>query len=118
MGNLSAHFSRHEFACPCGCGFDTVDAELLITLEALRDYLGAAITVNSGARCLQHNTLIGGADDSQHMVCKAADISVRAVSPIKVAYTLEAHYPDTYGIGRYHTFTHLDVRAKKARWEG
>jgi hypothetical protein len=29
MGDLSENFSRREFECSCGCGMDTVDAQLL-----------------------------------------------------------------------------------------
>ena len=37
MGTVSKNFSRSEFACKCGCGFDAVDVDLLAGLQALRD---------------------------------------------------------------------------------
>ena len=33
MGDLTSNLSRHEFACECGCGFDTVDFELVTVIQ-------------------------------------------------------------------------------------
>ena len=43
MGDLSENFSRHEFACKCGCGNDTVDAELIRVLQSVRARFGKPI---------------------------------------------------------------------------
>ncbi|MBR4870280.1 MAG: hypothetical protein IKU12_05825 [Oscillospiraceae bacterium] len=48
----------------------------------------------------------------------AADITVRGVTPEKVAREARAHLGDTGGVGRYKTFTHVDVRAKRSDWTG
>lgn len=114
---LSTHFSRREFACKCGCGFNVVDAELLYVLEALRDYFAAPISITSGARCVKHNAAEGGASSSKHLLGIAADIKIQGVSPDAVADWLEKTFPDCYGIGRYNSWTHIDVRAVKARWD-
>ena len=121
MGDLSSNFSRREFSCKCGCGMDTVDAELIMVLENLRWGQGVggksrAITVSSGCRCEEHNRNEGGGDNSQHLIGKAADIAVYGVTPKDVAEYLDKWHPDQYGIGRYETFTHIDVRSKMARW--
>ena len=120
MGDLSKNFSRFEFACPCGCGFDTVDAELIRVLEDLRRCLfDHPITINSGCRCEKHNAdeSVRGTPGSQHLTGKAADIVVEGVSPSMVADCLEDKYPDRYGIGRYPTWTHIDVRSgPPKRW--
>jgi len=125
---LSKHFHRHEFACRCGCGADTVDAELITVLEDLRAWaqtqieisreypFEAKVLIDSGMRCPKHNAAIGGVPNSQHLVGKAADVRVTRVASKDVAKYLEHKYPDTHGIGRYHNFTHIDVRHKKARW--
>lgn len=117
MGDLSFHFSRSEFACRCGCGFDTVDHELIGVLEALRDRFGATVSINSGCRCATHNQAEGGSPKSQHLLGKAADVVVTGVLADKVADYLESAYPDKYGIGRYKGRTHIDVRAAKSRWD-
>jgi len=115
---LSQHFSRSEFACPCGCGFNTVDAELIAVLESARAHFGAAIIIDSGCRCAKHNaTLADSARNSQHLRGKAADIRVTGWAPDLVADYFDATYPNIYGVGRYNTFTHIDVRDGKGRWD-
>ena len=76
MGDLSEHFSREEMACKCGCGLDTVDAELLSLLEKIRAHFDRPITINSGCRCEAHNRAVGGSKNSQHLIGRAADIVV------------------------------------------
>ena len=117
MGDISDHFSREEFACNDHCGFNTADVELIKVLEGLRKYFGKPVYITSGCRCLRYNTRIGGASKSLHMWGQAADIRVSGVSPWRVATYLEATYNGLYGIGRYITFTHIDIRSKgPARW--
>lgn len=117
MGDLTKHFSRVEFECKCGrCDTDTVDAELMLVLEQLRMALKRQITVNSGIRCSEHNHDISGSPKSQHLLGKAADIVVASSSPTEVYNYLDMLYPSKYGIGKYKTFVHIDVRQKKARW--
>lgn len=111
---LSEHFDRREFACNCGCGFDTVDAELLTLLEKIRVYFGSPVRINSGCRCPDWNKKQGGSPKSQHLTGKAADIVVSGVSPADVADYAEKI--NAGGIGRYSTFTHIDSRTHKARW--
>ncbi len=116
-GQLSEHFLRGEFACRCGCGFDTVDAELVWVLEDLRAaFAGREVVINSGCRCESYNRIVRGAADSQHIHGKAADIVVKWVDAATVADCLEDKYPGRYGIGRYHNWTHIDVRKEAARW--
>lgn len=116
--DLSEHFDRSEFACHCGCGFNTVSKELITVLEDVRNHFGQAVTVHSGCRCTSHNAAVKGASKSQHLLGTAADIVVKNRIPALVADYLEHKYPDKYGIGRYKTFTHVDVRHNKSRWKG
>lgn len=120
MSNLSKHFSREEFACRCGCSFDTVDVDLLRELEALREHFEKPIRVTSGCRCRLHNKSVGGSEFSQHTLGKAADIVVDDVTPGQVYDWLDGHAPDKHGIGLYQRgsggWVHIDVRPSKARW--
>jgi uncharacterized protein YcbK (DUF882 family) len=117
MGDLSKHFSRHEHACNCGCGFDTVDTELNFVLQVdLRYHYNKAVTIDSGCRCPAWNKEEEGAEDSQHLWGKAADVRVADTSPLAVYTYLNEIYPDKYGLGLYNNFTHIDVRPDKARW--
>ncbi len=118
MGDLSKHFSRAEFSCSCGCGFDTVDAELIVKLEKARAFFDAPLNINSGCRCKKKNKQVGGAEHSPHLDGKAADIRVDAISADSVADYFERLYPEKYGIGRYYGRTHFDVRSgNAARWD-
>lgn len=112
---ISKHFSRWEFACRCGCGQDTVDVELISICETVRELVDAPITPSSGNRCETHNAAIGGGEKSQHLLARAADLSVE--DPSFVYQCLCDVYPDRYGFGVYDSFVHVDSRAKKARWD-
>jgi len=120
--NHSEHFNSTDFACHCGCGFDSPDPVLIFFLECLREHFGnKPITVNSGCRCAYWNTHEGGKKNSRHLPnkkgnCEAADIVVQDIPASTVADTLEDWFKASCGIGRYYTFTHFDVRKRKARW--
>lgn len=117
MGDLSEHFSRWEFACRCGCGFNTVDAQLLQVLQALRTAMGKPVSVHSGARCARHNAELDppGAPNSYHLCGQAADIEVDAKTNEEVGAWLRA-FDIPLGVGIYKTHVHVDVRGRKAEW--
>lgn len=53
---------------------DNLDA-LLYSLNEFRDAYGKPMIVTSGYRSPEHNALIGGAKNSSHLRCQAADFS-------------------------------------------
>ena len=114
---LSKWFRKEEFACKCGCNEDfEVDPKLLVLLDKIRDYIGNAITVTSGYRCKAHNESLGSKESSQHRKGTAADIQLAYHQPSQVADIAELMLEGGGGLGRYTTFTHVDVRKSKARW--
>ena len=116
-GYLSPHFRAEEFTCNhCGSAGPGVPQELLDVLEEVRDWAGCPVVINSGYRCPTHNANVGGAPQSKHLEGIAADIRLTEVASNRVADHLEGEYPDRYGIGRYDSFTHIDIRPTKARW--
>lgn len=116
MGGLSKHFSRHEIACKCGCGFNSMDAETLRVADEVRDFVGKPITPSSGARCPAYNRKVGGVSFSQHVLARAMDLPVD--NPREVYAYLHQKYPDRYGLGLYRTFVHIDTRSTgPARWD-
>lgn len=117
MGDLSKHFSRKEFKCQCGCGYDTVDTELIKVLEIIRKHFDRSILITSGCRCCEHNAVIGGNPNSMHLQAKAADIKVQGISPDSVWEFLIETFSGKYGIGRYDSFIHIDVRNEMAGWD-
>lgn len=117
---VSKSFKRKEFACKDGCGLGLGDGdinpELIEVIQDVRDHFGEPVVISSGLRCQRHNARVGGAPKSQHLLGTAADIRIAKVAPAKVYEYLDKKYPGKYGIGRYGTFTHIDVRPTKARW--
>lgn len=113
---ISKNFHRAEVTCKCGCGQDTIDAEVMNVVQDVRDHFNAPVTITSGNRCFVYNFKVGGSKDSQHLLSKALDFKVRGFTSLQVLAYLETKYPGQYGIGIYETFIHVDVREFKARW--
>ncbi len=111
---LSANFSVAEFECKCGkCDETVINLDHVKRLQQLRDDLGSTITINSAYRCPAHNSAVGGEKNSMHMKGHATDITVKGMTPDEVADACEKFD----GLGRYNTFTHIDSRGSKARWD-
>ncbi len=114
---LTANFNLIEFECRC-CGQVKLDPQLLAGLQTLRDKLGQPVVLTSAYRCPQHNAAIGGAERSQHMLGKAADISLRNM-PLSIAELVKlAEEIGFRGIGLYRSpMLHVDTRETPARWD-
>ena len=124
---LTNNFSKSEFECRSGeeMPSDVLDnvKQLAIQLQAIRDYVGKPIRINSAYRSKAHNKAIGGVKTSQHILGKAADITIDTFTPDEVVSIIENMLTNEMlgsfyigGLGSYSTFTHVDIRDKKARW--
>lgn len=132
LTQVTPHFKVREFACKDGSNLVLINPTLLNLLETIRNhfngiYPGAWITINSGYRTVAYNSKVSGSSsESQHCYGNAADIVVKygtvgypkIVNPSEVADYVEKLLANTGGVGRYATFTHVDVRKVKARWRG
>lgn len=73
-------YSDEDFACRCGkCGWSrggagTVPAELMATVQAVRDVYGGDVRVISGRRCHSHSHELTGSSNSYHTRGLAADL--------------------------------------------
>ena len=76
-----------------------------------------AVVINSGYRTSAYNKKVGGVSNSQHVKGTAADIVVKGMDPLTVSQYVEYIMPDHGGIGVYQTFTHVDVRSNRSRWD-
>lgn len=115
---LTKNFKVKEFACTDGSDPIFIATELVGILQKVRTHFGKAVTITSAYRTPTKNKACGGTTYSQHLYGMAADIKVKGVTPKKVAAYVETLMPKSGGIGTYGTFTHIDVRDKKARWKG
>ena len=115
---LSANFKVKEFACTDGSDPIFIDTELVKILQKIRTHFGKSVTITSAYRTPTKNKACGGQTYSQHLYGRAADIKVSGVSPKKVAAYVNTILPKSGGIGTSKSFTHVDVRATKSRWNG
>jgi hypothetical protein len=92
---------------------EIVAANLLLLAAALEDVqelLGAPLHINSGYRCDQLNTAIGGARNSRHMLGLAADFICPAFgTPGAIARRLAARFGAFDQLIYEHTWVHLGL---------
>lgn len=110
---LSKNFYLSEMDCKCGCEFTKVSGKLIQRLQKLRDFVGRPVHLNSGYRCVRHNAAVGGVRNSYHTRGAAADIVIPGIEPEQVQNLVDGMFD---GVGRYGSFTHVDVRGYMARW--
>lgn len=127
---MTKNFNIEEFQCKgnlkgCDCKmpedvYNNIQ-ELAENLQIVRDMLQEPIKINSGWRCENYNRKIKGARRSQHLLGKAADIRIKDLTPDEVANAIdklqEGGFIKKGGLGRYDSFTHIDIRGRKARWD-
>ena len=120
---LSPAFKVREFRCRDGSDAIMIDQTLVVLLQAIREHFGKPVTITSGYRTAAHNTAVGGAKSSQHLLGRAADIQVQDTDPLAVAAYAESLMPGWGGVGRYPVkagrtkgWVHVDTRPKKSRW--
>ena len=136
MGDLSRHFSAWEFNCRCKkCESKPIALSTLLALELLHVSLAMefkqwiVIDIESAYRCPAYNATIPGASPrSKHIQSIAADVKCYAISddsqrakvqipPWECADIMNILFPNSLGIGKYDTFTHIDTRERFARWD-
>ena len=137
-GDVSPHFSRHEFDLPdekarkrgldAGAEYPAEWIEsrlkpLCAALEIIRaEFGGKPVRVISGYRPLPYNRALGSKDDSQHIQGRAADFQIAGVAPGLIYRRVLALYDksaiDIGGVGVYDSFVHVDVRGGGLhRWD-
>jgi uncharacterized protein YcbK (DUF882 family) len=107
MGDLTENFSRWEFACKCGCGFNDINIELVEELQEVRDMTGGSLFINSGCRCENHNSSVSKAVKlSSHVKGRAVDIKCDNSAFRGLLLPLLASRFNRIGIGT--DFIHVD----------
>ena len=120
LGDLSTHFWKSEFKCPClKCRRKKVRVSslLLFKLEMMITIIDKSLNVHkpvivlSGNRCEEENKRIGGFPTSSHIPKpdgEAADIKVKRISSIKLGLIAEKVGGRRIGIGK--VYIHVDVK--------
>ncbi|KQV28232.1 peptidase M15A [Rhizobium sp. Root1203] len=90
--------------------------DLMNVIKAVEGHFGKPVVVTSGYRDPEHNRMVGGAEESMHKTCDAADIQVDGISKWDIASYIRS-LPDRGGVGTYcHTDSvHLDT-GKNRDW--
>jgi len=116
--------SELEFSDPVPAEKIANASELLQNLQIIRDHFQRPIVIISGYRSPERNAAVGGADKSQHLEAKAADIKIAGVPTEEIYNRIDKLISQGKikqgGLGKYikSGFVHYDVRGTKARWEG
>jgi len=98
--------------------------ELLKNLQVIRDHFQKPIVIISGYRSPARNAAVGGADKSQHLEAKAADIKIAGIPTEEIYNRIDKLIAQGLvkqgGLGKYikSGFVHYDIRGSKARWDG
>jgi uncharacterized protein YcbK (DUF882 family) len=98
--------------------------ELLKNLQVIRDHFQRPIVIISGYRSPARNAAVGGADKSQHLEAKAADIKIAGIPTEEIYNRIDKLIAQGLvkqgGLGKYikSGFVHYDIRGSKARWDG
>ncbi len=91
-----------------------LSSRLISILYQVEKRFGRKVIVVSGCRSRSHNRRIGGARESFHLRCMAADILVPGVRKITL-YRYLASHPARGGLGTYcrSAFVHVDVGPRR-----
>lgn len=101
-------FSAAEIACR-GTGAIRINTDAMDKLQSLRNRLGKPLIVRSGYRSPKHNSDVGGAPASKHMLGTAFDIAMSNHDP--VVFEAAARAVGFLGFGTYPRsgFMHIDL---------
>jgi len=87
-------------------------------LEDIRKRYGdRPMIINSWYRDPATNAAVGGASQSRHMRGDAVDFVVPGVDPSTIYADLDTWWGNQGGLASSRTFTHIDARGYKARWD-
>ena len=111
------NFKLSEFQCKgknCCGNVVKISSKLVTMLQALRGKLGVPLIINSGYRCKEHNTKVGGSSDSYHGQGLAVDIACPKGWTVEELTQICLEHGFT-GVGSYPSqgFVHVDVRPGK-----
>ena len=118
--HVTDHFKWSELACKDGTPYPMKwrirGFKLCKEVEAIRAYCGGKpIRILSAYRTSIHNRNVGGAKKSQHVQGRAIDLNPPRGMNVEEFYQgikaiANNLHSDIWGVGRYPTFVHIDIR--------
>ena len=114
MNNEFKYYSLSDecFKCPC-CMIGNTDIEVIVMLNTACNIAGEIIPVESGSRCILHNSEVGGSDTSSHLFTdnhKSTALDLKAIDNGKrwtYVFALKDAGFKRIGIGK-ETLIHVD----------
>lgn len=91
--------------------------KLRFAIWEFEGHFGKKIVMNSGYRDVAHNSNVGGADNSYHTKCMAADFYIPGVDKRKlIAFAKRTNLVGGLGCYPNRNFIHIDVRDRPRGW--
>jgi zinc D-Ala-D-Ala carboxypeptidase len=121
-GNVDAYrtYSKsHGFYVANG-GVDAscISPKLKSAISQIERHFGRKAVMSSGFRNAFHNARVGGADNSYHTKCMAADIFIPGVPKGRlIAYAKRVDRVGGLGCYPGRSFIHIDVRERPKGWK-
>lgn len=114
---IKEYFTRadgsDELACRCGCGM-TVNDGFRRLLNLARQTAKTPFKINSGARCIKHNSQYDKDGTSSHVKGIAADIAYDSeLNLVKIIHALTLTGVTRIGVNEKKKFVHIDVDFEK-----
>lgn len=111
----SKYFGPSERQCRCNCGMD-LQMGFIKRLDELRETVGFALPISSGARCPTHNAAVDGAKASKHIEGIAVDIRVIKMTNDQKYTLLKAVLAAGFTVGVRADILHIDSRPGNPLW--
>lgn len=119
MGDISAHLSKSEIRCKCGCGFEDLKKPAIELFEAVRHELGdKPLIVTSGCRCSRHSVAVGGRSNDMHTRGLALDVRSDYYTPEQICAAAEKCGANGIGLMKRQGAAHFDAGDRVTPWRG
>jgi len=119
MGDISAHLSKSEIRCKCGCGYADLKKPAIELFEAVRHELGdKPLIVTSGCRCTKHSIAVGGYANDMHTRGLALDVRSDYYTPEQICAAAEKCGANGIGLMKSKGAAHFDAGDRVKPWRG
>jgi len=104
------YFKEEEFNMNGEIVFDKMNVEFLEFLDFARGYIKKPFVLTSTYRSEEYNKMIGGAENSQHILGRASDISTKGWTGADKAKLVKLALDSGMSVGIDKNFIHIDNR--------